>query len=413
MAGRFFGRLNNGSLVSTNTNATGQYGTTVFTVSSVVGQAAYNRIVDAVTAASLSGGGAVYIFPGSYSESITWPSGISVIGATTGASASTVSITGNQVFNGVNSIAFQNIFFNTQTTFMINPTSGSSSYIEFTNCSVTSSSPSQPAISMMPTAPLAAIKLTSCSISGAMGISATGNSLVTITASQLSSTGSGSAAIFLDNTASLNCTSSIVKATVGVGNCIYLNNSGVKVSSTSCSYTTGGAVFLYNSNGNVTSINDQFNASGAYFAQATGSYGVLTYAYGVVVSGTASIDPRLTINKPAEIPSKGTLPWSTVSSNQLMISNNGYIVTGGLLVLTLPSASAVGDIIVVTLDSIGGSWTITQGAGQQILLGTFQTTMGSSGSLSSTADGDSVTLVCTIANTRWSSYATQGNITVN
>lgn len=397
----------------TNTNATAQYGTTVFTVSAVAGQGAYNKIVDAVTAAHVSGGGAVYIFPGSYSESVVWPSGISVIGATTGESASTVSITGNQVFNGANSIAFQNILFNTQTTFVINPSSGSSSFIEFTNCSVASSSLSQPSISMMPTASLAAIKLTSCSISGVNAINAIGNSLITITTSQLSSTGSGSAAIFLDNTSSLNCTSSTFKAIVGSGNGIYLNNSGVTVSSTNCSYTAGNAAFLYNSDGNVISINDQFSVSGAYLAQATGSYGGLSYAYGVVISGTASIDPQLFINKPAEIPNKGALTWSTVSSNQLMLSNNGYIVTGGLLALTLPTASTVGDIIVVTLDSVsGGSWTITQGAGQQILLGTFQTTLGFSGSLSSTADGDSVTLVCTIANTRWSSYATQGNITV-
>lgn len=97
----------------------------------------------------------------------------------------------------------------------------------------------------------------------------------------------------------------------------------------------------------------------------------------------------------------GGLDWSNIGANQTLAVNNGYFCsTGGALSLALPSSSSVGDAIAVSL--VGStSWTITQGAGQQIRIGNTTSTLGAGGSIASTAQGDSIWLVCQTANTIW------------
>ena len=109
-----------------------------------------------------------------------------------------------------------------------------------------------------------------------------------------------------------------------------------------------------------------------------------------------------------------TFTWSTITASQTLAVNHGYfcISAGGALVLPLPAASAVGDTIEVCLDG-ATSWQVTQGAGQQIRLGNLQTTSGAGGSLASTAQGDSIRLVCSVANLKWNvASGPIGNITV-
>lgn len=108
------------------------------------------------------------------------------------------------------------------------------------------------------------------------------------------------------------------------------------------------------------------------------------------------------------------LTWNVVSTSQSLLVNNGYVAVspGAGLQFSLPALSAVGDVIAITLDG-ATSWTITQGAGQQVRLGKLQSTSGASGSLVSTAQGNTMVLVCSIANTRWNAFAPQGNITIN
>lgn len=106
------------------------------------------------------------------------------------------------------------------------------------------------------------------------------------------------------------------------------------------------------------------------------------------------------------------LIWQKISASQSLVSNHGYICVspGGVLSLSLPVASALGDIIEVTLDG-ATSWTITQGIGQQIRLGSVQTMSGVGGSLSSTATGDTLRIVCQTANAKWNVLSSMGNIT--
>jgi len=108
----------------------------------------------------------------------------------------------------------------------------------------------------------------------------------------------------------------------------------------------------------------------------------------------------------------GALSWNAVAVNGTFAVNNGYLCTGGAaLSYALPAASAVGDVVSIGLDG-STSWTITQGAGQQIRIGNQTTTAGAGGSLASSAQGDIVHLVCVTANTTWLVTSSIGNITV-
>jgi hypothetical protein len=108
----------------------------------------------------------------------------------------------------------------------------------------------------------------------------------------------------------------------------------------------------------------------------------------------------------------GITAWNKISASQTLVVNNGYFCTGGgTLSLLLPATSAVGDTINVVLVGSTG-WTITQGAGQQIKMGNQQTTAGVGGSLSSTQQGDSVTMVCLTTNLTWVVINSMGNPTV-
>ena len=105
--------------------------------------------------------------------------------------------------------------------------------------------------------------------------------------------------------------------------------------------------------------------------------------------------------------------WHTIIASQALVVNEGYIciAPGGALSLSLPVVSAVGDIIEVTLDG-STSFTITQGAGQQIRLGNLATTAGVGGSLASSQQGDSIRMVCSVANLKWNILSSMGNPTI-
>ena len=105
-----------------------------------------------------------------------------------------------------------------------------------------------------------------------------------------------------------------------------------------------------------------------------------------------------------------SITWNTITSSQTLATENGYfcISPGGALDLALPSTSNLGDTIIVSLQG-ATSWTITQAAMQQIIMGAYSTTAGISGYLESTAQGDTVTLVCLTANLVWVVISSLGN----
>lgn len=110
----------------------------------------------------------------------------------------------------------------------------------------------------------------------------------------------------------------------------------------------------------------------------------------------------------------GAMDWNeiTVTGPTGMAVDNGYIANNaGVVGLTLPATSAIGDIIKVDGKGAGG-WSIGQNAGQTIHFLAQDTTTGAAGSLASTGQYDCVTLRCITANTDFVVETSVGNITV-
>ncbi len=104
--------------------------------------------------------------------------------------------------------------------------------------------------------------------------------------------------------------------------------------------------------------------------------------------------------------------WSTITASQTLAKFNGYICIspGGPLSLALPATAVIGDEIFITLDG-ATSFSITQAASQQIRIGSVQTTAGTGGSITTTAQGDTVHLVAQ-SNTKWNAISWVGSLTV-
>ena len=94
--------------------------------------------------------------------------------------------------------------------------------------------------------------------------------------------------------------------------------------------------------------------------------------------------------------------WNTVTgTSATMAVNSGYLPNNvGLVTLTLPTSSVVGDEIAISGQGAGG-WIIAQGAGQQVQVGATASTLGAGGSVASSNRYDSIRLVCMVASTLW------------
>lgn len=106
--------------------------------------------------------------------------------------------------------------------------------------------------------------------------------------------------------------------------------------------------------------------------------------------------------------------WTEVTgTSQVMAANNGYIANNGALVtLSLPATASLGDVIYLVGKGAGG-WSISQGSGQTIHVGSSVSTGGVGGSVASSNQYDSIQLVCTVADTTWTTLGGgQGNLTI-
>ena len=106
--------------------------------------------------------------------------------------------------------------------------------------------------------------------------------------------------------------------------------------------------------------------------------------------------------------------WSQVSTNTVMTTNTSYICIspGGVLNMNLPTTSSQGDIVRVILFGATG-YKIAQDIGQSIVYGSASTTTGVTGFLQSVGTGNSISLVCVVANTTWLVMNSVGNFGVN
>lgn len=112
-----------------------------------------------------------------------------------------------------------------------------------------------------------------------------------------------------------------------------------------------------------------------------------------------------------ETQNAGTV-WQVVTTPQGLSDNDGFFANdAGVVTFTLPMSSSVGDTYQIVAMSVGG-WSISQNGGQQITVGGLSTTLGAAGSISSTAQGDWIELVCNVANTNWIACVKEGMVTV-
>lgn len=128
------------------------------------------------------------------------------------------------------------------------------------------------------------------------------------------------------------------------------------------------------------------------------------------VSGGLSITTgagSLTINS-----TSGGLNWTIITADQTAAINTSYICNKGtVLTLTMPSTAAVGSVIAVMNINIAAGTKVLSANPGQLNFGNSSATA-NTGSFTSIALGDSLTMVCTVANTTWQVYAAQGNWTI-
>ena len=103
--------------------------------------------------------------------------------------------------------------------------------------------------------------------------------------------------------------------------------------------------------------------------------------------------------------------WNdSVSTPVTMVAGNGYITDDGAtkVVLNLPAVVAVGAEFKVQ-GKATGLWQLVANTGQTINFGSAPTTSG--GSITSTNQWDSISIVCVTANTTYAVTSAVGNLT--
>jgi hypothetical protein len=209
----------------------------------------------------------------------------------------------------------------------------------------------------------------------------------------------------------------VIQLTAGTNITITQNGDQIIIDSTAGSVAPGLAneIAFYPSNGSVIDgITGQVsallvtNATGvpAMTPSLVDGQIVIGATSGTPAPATLTAGPGISIgNGPNSITISGTgsgIGWTEVTgTSQAMTADNGYITNNaGLVTLTLPATAAIGTAISVVGKGVGG-WRIAQNSGQHIEVGIAPTTGGVAGSVSSTSSNDSINLICTTANTVW------------
>lgn len=97
-------------------------------------------------------------------------------------------------------------------------------------------------------------------------------------------------------------------------------------------------------------------------------------------------------------------------ANAADLTSYVFVSPGGALTIGLPTVAPVGFQFRISLDG-ATSIQLTQAAGQQVRFGSSETTLGATGSLTSTAQGDSLTLECVVEDERFIVTSAIGNWT--
>ena len=131
--------------------------------------------------------------------------------------------------------------------------------------------------------------------------------------------------------------------------------------------------------------------SGAIVATAVGSAGQY------LVSGGAGVDPSFQTATPQLVVTPVAGATQAMTSNHIYIANDSSLTT-----FTLPTTSAVGDIIQITGSALNtNGWAITYTTGQIIWGPAGSSTITTGNAASSTLPAQSMIIMCVVANTTW------------
>ncbi len=120
---------------------------------------------------------------------------------------------------------------------------------------------------------------------------------------------------------------------------------------------------------------------------------------GAIVAGDQIVGLRAGTNTRFTAPALPVQPWTTLIVGQALAPENGYFLANAVpATFTLPAVILSGELIEI-VSTTAQICTIAQNAGQRIFFGNAPTTIGVGGSIATSAIGDSVTLICAVANT--------------
>jgi len=156
---------------------------------------------------------------------------------------------------------------------------------------------------------------------------------------------------------------------------------------------TNSAMMVTNSSGAATTVGPM--TDGQIVVGATGSTPVATT---ITAGGNITVT-----NGPGTITlSSASFQWLDVSEESVTMEiNKGYIASNaGLVTLTLPAVAPVGSRVAVQ-DSGAGGWRIAQNSEQIVRSNSGQSTVGITGTVSSSQVYDVIYVLCVVENTNW------------
>lgn len=389
--------------------------------SAVVGQRGTFTTISAAVAAIGAGVGTIYVRPGTYIESPTLAGTIHIIGVQASGDNSSIALSGTLSVAAGSACAIENFLISGQ----VNCTSGAP--LTLTNCILFNGAGDALLVSggsiIVESCDLQAIGgfsanvsasnplFQNCSFFSSSSVSGTGSPTFDDCSfgGQLAVSGTASIAVF-NSTFSTGALSSI---SIGVGSSVQANHCTLNSGAASGFPISGTGSLLWADlvfPGSAQVVDPGLTSTKLNW-QPYGESGILATAY----RGTSAFaSTQFTVTDGFVQLFSPPFAWNTTAISIANLTvNNGYfaIAPGGALTFGLPAVSVLGDTLRVSLNG-ATSWQITQAAGQQIIFGATATTLGAGGSLTSTANGDSIEIVCVVANTIWVTQNFIGTITV-
>lgn len=420
-------------------NADNLFGISSFIVDASASQGSFTTISSAITAAG-AGPAVIYIKPGTYVGDLTLMPNVHLEGTDPGPTA--VMITGQCAVNGNGTTNLSNLHITASVANdaleVFNAGVGTTT-VNVINCILTGAGGGGRAIVTAGPSNVVTVIDTICTSILGDCVDIGGTSTVTLTNCSMTST-SGNALRQAGGGVITVLECRLTGASEGIeqsgGSLIEVYNSQINCTANAAINFSGGAATVQGF-GNVYNCsaaggNYVIGAAGTYIyadeinrGTATGIVGTITqtirdwkpYASTSTV-GTSRYNPLdFTVSASTgevSLAGSGIFTWNTTAASvSPMVVQNGYIAiaAGGALTFGLPVAPVLGDTVRVSLDG-ATSWQITQpNAGSQIQFGSTATTVGVGGSLTSTAQGDSIELVARTADL-WVTQSFIGNITV-